>query len=140
MDAMNSTMRIEDLSAANVTEEAMAGVDLFLLLGTWINTNRNASGIPKVVIELKEGTVWVRVFGAGESEAHDWGEVQAGVYTDGVGLHQATSFTTFYDFGFMDVRLQTYLAKGVLVIVSYTQFKDDSGRTNYFGKEFFYRQ
>ena len=37
-------------------------------------------------------------------------------------------------------QLQTYLAKGVLVIASFTQFKDGSGRANTFVKEFFYRQ
>jgi len=48
--------------------------------------------------------------------------------------------TVDFDFGFM--RAETYLRvnKGVLVIVAYYIFLDDSRRSNYVNREFFYRR
>jgi hypothetical protein len=49
------------------------------------------------------------------------------------------SFSAFYDFGFMETQLQAHVRQGVLIIAKFDRFKDNSGRANYFSKEFFYR-
>ena len=108
------------------------------LLGTWANTNSSATGIVRLMLAQSENRIRVRVFGAG-SPAIDWGEAPAEIFAEGPGLSQATSFTSFYDLGFMSIWLQAYVVKGVLVVVSFTRFQDGSGRSNYFGKEFFFR-
>jgi hypothetical protein len=53
---------------------------------------------------------------------------------------RALAFAVDFDFGFM--KSETYLRvnKGVLVIVLFNTFNDDSGRSNYLNREFFYRQ
>jgi hypothetical protein len=44
-----------------------------------------------------------------------------------------------FDFGFMRSEVYIRVNKGVLVIVLFNTFQDDSGRTNYLNREFFYR-
>jgi hypothetical protein len=132
--------KAEDILDAEGMPDREQPVDLSPLLGTWVNTNPLARGIAKVILSDPAGAFTVHAFGAGDAELYDWQEVKGAVYTDGVGKREATSFTALYEAGFMDVQLQTYLAKGVLVIASFTQFKDGSGRANTFVKEFFYRQ
>jgi hypothetical protein len=114
-------------------------LDTSALLGEWINTNSSATGIVRLVLTQSGNRNWVRVFGAGAPVPFDWGEAPVEIFAEDPAFSQATSFTSFYDLGFMSVWLQTYVVKGVLVVISFTQFRDGSGRSNYFGKEFFFR-
>ncbi|HKD80575.1 MAG TPA: hypothetical protein VKH81_12835 [Candidatus Angelobacter sp.] len=122
--------------AGTATQKAL---DLSALAGEWTNTNSSATGIIRILLTPSGDRLSVRVFGAGTPEPFDWGEAPAEVFADDAELARATSFTSCYDLGFMSVWLQTYVVKGVLVVVSFTQFQDGSGRSNYFGKEFFFR-
>ncbi len=45
-----------------------------------------------------------------------------------------------FDFGFMIAETYLRVNKGVLVIVLFVTFRDDSGRSNYLNREFFYRR
>lgn len=114
-------------------------MDVSILLGEWSNTNDSATGIARLVLTQTGNEIVVRVFGAGQPEPFDWGEEPAELFADLPELTQATSFTSFHDLGFMSVWLLTYVNKGVLVAVSLTRFQDGSGRSNYWGKEFFFR-
>jgi hypothetical protein len=38
----------------------------------------------------------------------------------------------------METHLQAKTEKGVLVVASFNRFKDQSGRSSYFSREFFY--
>jgi len=119
--------------------EPQRRLDFAALTGTWTNTNPSAPGIIRLVLTESGGDLSVRIFGAGAPQPSDWGEVPARPFADGSGLTQATSFTAFYSLSFMSVWLQTYVVKGVLVVVAFTRFQDGSGRTSYFSKEFFFR-
>ncbi len=111
------------------------------LLGTWINTNVATTGITKAVVTPVNGDLTLRVFGAGEPEQHDWGEAKVKtVFADSIGSERAISFTAEYDFGFLETELQTNLAKGLLIITSLNTFKDGSSRSDYFSREYFYKQ
>jgi hypothetical protein len=134
------TMNKSELQGAGGTAVAIRrALDASALLGEWSNTNNSATGIVRLVLSQTGNEVVVRVFGAGRAEPFDWGEAPAELFADLPGLMQATSFTSFHDLGFMSVWLLTYVVKGVLVVVSFTRFQDGSDRSNYFGKEFFYR-
>ncbi len=137
MTTMPCTRMEEQPDATAILEPS---TDLSPFIGTWINTNPEANGIVKLVLAPDGDGMTVQIFGAGDSDPLDWGDVPAQAFSEGVSSNLATAFTAFYDFDFMDVLLQTYLAKGVLVVVSYTHFKDGSGRSSYFNKEFYYRQ
>lgn len=114
-------------------------LDVRPLLGTWINTNTATAGIAKAVVAQENGDLHLRVFGAGELELYDWGAVPVkSVCAEGICSRRAISFTAEYDFGFLETELQTNLSKGLLIITTLNTFKDGSGRSNYFSREYFY--
>ena len=110
------------------------------LPGTWVNTNPDSRGIVKVAIRVRDSRLFVRAFGAGDPEPCDWGEAEADqTYAGNVSSHVAAGFTAGYDFGFSGIHLQANWNQGLLVLASFTSFKDGSRRSNYFSREFFHR-
>ena len=105
-----------------------------MLAGTWLNTNRNSDGIVRVIASADDGKLWLNVIGT-----EDWGRTPAEVFFERNDEGLEHPFTATYDLGFMEVVLQGFLRQGVLVILTFTRFKDGSARSNYFSKEFFYR-
>jgi hypothetical protein len=111
------------------------------LPGTWLNTNRGSCGIIRVIIAVKGPTLFVRAFGAGDSVPSDWGEVEVDqIYARSISSQVASGFTAWYDFDFSQVHLEANWNHGLLVLASFTSFKDGSKRSNYFSREFFHRE
>lgn len=111
------------------------------LPGIWLNTNRDSHGIVKVVVAVQGPRLLVRAFGAGDPETCDWGEVEANqTYAGSVSSRVAAGFTAWYDFDFSRIHLQANWNQGLLVLASFTSFKDGSRRSNYFSREFFHRE
>ena len=112
------------------------------LIGRWVNTNRETRGIAECTIELEGGHFRVSVAGVGAEGPIDWPRTTAKVLAnlEEEAGQRAVALAATFDFGFM--RAETYIRvnKGVLVIVLYITFLDDSGRSNYLNREFFYRQ
>ena len=132
-------MRIEDMVEAESGSKATDSIDLFPLLGTWINTNNQTRGITRVIVGTEDRDLTVQVFGACYPGFSDWGEVKAEVvYANSVRSHEAMAFSALYDFGSMEVHLEANLSLGLLVVAGLNTFKDASGRSNYFSREFFY--
>lgn len=119
--------------------EARGSIVAEPLLGKWLNTNMATRGIPKTVLAAKENGIVLRVFAAGSQQMVDWGETAASVFAADALATEAMAFSAFYDFGFMETQLQGHVRQGVLIIAKFDRFKDNSGRSNYFSKEFFYR-
>jgi hypothetical protein len=114
---------------------AAASLDLGLLLGDWRNTNA-AGGIARIVCApAADGHIIVHC----HSSVRDWGAVAAPVFAFTFDGRQAAAFSAVFDFGFEEVRLQANVKSGVLVVATFNQFRDQSGRSNYFDREFFYR-
>lgn len=110
------------------------------LPGIWLNTNSASRGIVKVIITTRGPKLGVRVFGAGDPAPHDWGELEAEhVYANNISSHTAAGFTAWYRFDFSETLLQANWNQGLLVLASFTSFKDGSNRSNYFSREFFRR-
>jgi hypothetical protein len=109
------------------------------LLGTWLNTNNVTRGILKAVLSERAREVVVRIVGSCFPEPCDWGEVSASVFSADPRSGEAMAWSAFCDFGFMETQLQAHIRQGVLIIAKFDRFKDESGRSNYFSKEFFYR-
>jgi hypothetical protein len=115
-------------------------IDPSPLMGCWINTNTDTPGIAKVIISPWDPDVSISVFSASGPTPREWGDANVEVlYSTGVHSLAATAFVARYDFDFMDIRLEANLSLGLLVIATFNTFKDDSGRSNYFAREFFYR-
>jgi len=111
-------------------------LDTSALTGSWRNTNDASRGIPR--IEIAEGEpLTVHAWGAPD---HDWGSVPAKVFTDSIDSTHAMAFSACFDLGYVDVHLQANIKGGVLVVATFNRIKDDSGRSSYFAREFYWRQ
>lgn len=129
--------RTEDLLDGKLPTNGNGRLDPSPLLGTWLNTNGASNGIVKLSLTVKDGALAVQAFGADDPTPTDWGEVKGEVYAKSVDSHEGTAFRAVYDFGFMAAHLQANVKQGVLVVANFAQFKDDSGRANYFVREFY---
>ncbi len=124
----------------NEQAEAQAFIVAEPLLGTWFNTNAATRGIAKAVLAAKENGIVLRIFATGGEQMVDWGETAASIFAADALATEAMAFSAFYDFGFMETQLQGHVRQGILIIAKFDRFKDNSGRSNYFSKEFFYRE
>jgi hypothetical protein len=116
---------------------AGAGVDLSHFLGTWINTFRDTRGITRFVL-ARASTDWTITAYVSDGVG-DLGAAEVVPFAPNVDSRQADGFTARYDFGFLEMSLAAYYAKGLIVVSQYTRFKDASGRPDYFNREFFFK-
>lgn len=118
---------------------ANSKLDAAVLAGDWRNTNPDA-GIARIVCTPQpDGTMRVRCFGRNGADIQEWAEVEAPLYSFTFESRQAGAFSAVFDLGYEEVRMQANVKAGVLVVASFNRFKDDSGRSNYFDREFFHR-
>ena len=113
-------------------------VDLSSLLGPWRNTYRGSKGIHRVVLSRDGDRYMLHGWGMGCDD--DWGEVPVVPHATNVASQEPAGFLARYDFGFSELSLAANEAKGLLIIASYSTFRDGSGRSSYFTREFFYRE
>jgi hypothetical protein len=111
------------------------------LIGRWLNTNSETQGVAEIIIERVGESFFVGVLGVGDDGLIAWPRTKATALAnlEEEAGQRALALAVDFDFGFM--RAETYLRvnKGVLVIVAYYIFLDDSRRSNYVNREFFYR-
>ena len=113
-------------------------LDLSGILGTWVNTNPDTKGIIRVLLSRNEGDLAVQAFGACEPDPCAWGEADDVVACAAApDSREPMGFTAHYHFGFMQTRLDANLSRGLLIIAGFHTFLDDSGRSDYFTREFF---
>ena len=119
-----------------------AGGNLEKLFGRWLNTNRETRGIAECTIAREGDQIKVSVVGVGEDGPIAWPTVAAHSLAnleEEAGQRTGALMATF-EFGFMRAETHIRINKGVLVIVLFATFLDDSGRSNYLNREFFYAQ
>jgi hypothetical protein len=137
---MNALKYVRAQDQLETDDNAPAEIDSSPLLGDWINTNRATRGIIRVSIRQEGGEILIRLLGASSPSPVDWGEAKVdALYSNGVKSSDAMALSATYDFGFLETRLEANLSLGLLVIANLNTFKDNSGRSNYFSREFFYR-
>jgi len=102
------------------------------LTGTWTNTNKATRDIVKIVIAASGGGISVEAFGACSPTPCDWGSVPGIVYAATVSASKATAFSAQYKFSFGQATIAGHLHEGHLLIQTFTQFTDGSGRSNLF--------
>jgi hypothetical protein len=115
------------------------GLDLTPLLGTWHATDRQTRSVTELVLSTRNGELLVSAHGADEPQPRDWGEAAATAFAAEPSSRTAMAFSAEYDFGFLTVLLAAYAKQGILVLDTFTSFRDDSGRAGYFTREFFHR-
>ena len=111
------------------------------LVGHWLNTNRDTRGISECVIAYDGQDVRVDITTVGNELPVHWNVARATVLAnleEEAGQRTVALLAVFdLDYAIVDAHIR--VNKGVLVIVLYVTFDDDSGRSNYLNREFFYR-
>jgi hypothetical protein len=145
-----------------LAEPALA-LDVTPLLGTWRNTNGQSRGIEVIEIarpspglrppspaHASEGLPDIpplpvtgegpRSGGGGSLLVRALGKsAEAQPFALTTDDPSAQAFSAVLDLGYCDVHLQVNIKGGVLVVASFNQFKDGGARSNYFFREFYYR-
>lgn len=109
--------------------------------GRWLNTNRETGGIAECMIEQDGEQFSITLVGVGADAPINWptAKVQALANLEEEAGQRAVAMAPAFDFGFMKSETYIRVNKGVLVIVLFNRFQDDSGRSDYLNREFFYR-
>jgi hypothetical protein len=130
-----------DLDPA-LTDPATRKLSADKLIGRWVNTDPNTRGIASIVIERNDEHFSVSVWGVGAEGLIDWPTTQATALAnlEEEAGQRAVALAADFDLGFMSAETYLRVNKGVLVIVLFVTFHDDSGRSNYLNREFFYRR
>ncbi|MEO6802091.1 MAG: hypothetical protein ABI197_02465 [Granulicella sp.] len=100
------------------------------LLGRWINGNGSVRDLARISISTRRGTLIVEAVGTLNTESCDWGAVSGIAYTSSVGSVPAVAFSAQYTFHSSHVILIGHLQGKRLLVETFTQFTDNSGRAN----------
>jgi|SRR5271170_217638 len=123
-----------------MTTQPVRSIRGVALVGIWQNTNPSPKLMRHVCLSQTDDGFAVRVTGADPVESREWGETPARMFSEALNSQEGSAFTARFERnGFASV-LQSYVVKGVLVIVSMTRFRDATGERSIFTKEFFYRE
>jgi hypothetical protein len=107
-------------------------------VGTWVNKDANTRGITRLVITSAGGNkLNIRVFGQCHPQDCDWGTTTLATY--GVNVQDANHGygSANYNKGFANTFLGLSNTGNQIMIQGYTQFLDNSGRQNYYSREYF---
>lgn len=141
---MTQTFESRQLGHLNpaLSDPATRTLNADKLTGRWVNTNSETRGIAEIIIERDGGRFSVRVRGVGADGPVDWPAAGAKVLAnlEEEAGQRAVALAAAFDFGFMKAETYFRVNKGVLVIVIFNTFRDDSGRSSYVNREFFYRR
>jgi glyoxylate carboligase len=107
-----------------------------------VNTNRETQGIAECEVKKDAGRISIRIVGVGEDGPIEWPIADAQVLAnlEEEAGQRAVALAANFDFGFMTAETYIRVNKGVLVIVLFAGFRDQSGRSGYVNREFFYRK
>ncbi len=120
------------------TPRPPSALDAGSYVGEWLNTDRAADGITRAVFRPDGETTYLRLFGSGNGEDIDWGEVPITRYAADISSTSTTQIAGHFDLDFMEVSFHGWIKMGVFVIALFNQFKDRSGRCGYFEREFLF--
>jgi hypothetical protein len=119
-------------------DAATAGqIDVSALPGLWLNSNPATNGIARMLMTETDGKLSLQVFAIGPDALIDWGTAEVLVFTATPSSRVGAGFTCRYDFGFAETLLQGMIVKGLLVLAQFHHFKDNSGRVDYFVREYY---
>lgn len=141
-DSIRWVREADRIAAGDLPVGGRPVLDLSELAGTWVNTDPGTRGIASVTLRPHHGgaaddpagvALGVRPVGA-----FDWGEAIAGsLYADGPVSRRGMGFLVRFDFGFLTSEVQGNMNLGLLILASFNAWKDGSGRSPYFAREFF---
>ena len=122
-----------DLVEANTAEP----IEFSQWVGTWVNSNPGTTGIARLMISGGDREFFLEIHAVGPDGAIPWGKTPIKTLAPHPAAHRGAGFTCSYDFGFVTVRLQAMIVKGLIVLGQFHSFKDDSGRADFFVREYY---
>jgi hypothetical protein len=124
-----------------LTDPATRALSADKLIGRWVNANSETNGLAAFVVEKDGERFYVSAEGVGANGRIPWARTPAKALAnlEEEAGQRAVALAATFDFGFMRAETQIRVNKGVLVVVLFCTFLDDSGRSNYVNREFFYR-
>ena len=132
--------QIRDLDQALIDSDVPSmGADR--LIGRWTNTDARTRGLQEITIKQTGVQFSVSAAGAGTNGPIEWlaQSVRPLANLEEEAGQRGISLAADFDFGFMKAETYLRVNKGVLVIVLFNSFRDQSGRSDYVTREFFYR-
>ena len=120
-----------------VDSAAAREIDHAGLVGTWLNSNPDTTGIARMSVQEVDGKLTLQTLATGPDALIDWGTAELQVYGSSPTSTTAAGFECRYDFGFAETLLQGMLLKGLMVLAQIHTFKDDSNRNPFFVREYF---
>lgn len=115
-------------------------LDLTPVVGDWVSTTGLAGGVSRFRARSHEGALLIDASGYGATRGGDWGEVPAQAFANTLlpapGQVCAAFTATFHDTR-VRTRLESYLALGLATGHAFHRFAEDSGRRDYFTREFY---
>src|SRR6185436_18608662 len=125
-----------------LTDPATRTLNADKLTGRWMNTDPRTTGLTEILIEQDGDAFKVSAVGAGADRPIVWPVTRATALAnlEEEAGQRALALAVTFEFGFMTAETYLRVNKGVLVIVLFCTFTDDSGRSNYVNREFFYRR
>jgi hypothetical protein len=123
-----------------VENPSPAPLDLEPFIGTWEKTNEKPGQWIRRVEIAREGSdqIAVRLWGGDAPSPSDWGTAAANaLFANAITSSTGAAFITRYDFGFLHSEIQGNVNLGLLVLAGFHRFRDGSGRSDLFTREFF---
>jgi hypothetical protein len=120
-----------------VEPDTVAPPEFSQWVGNWINSNPDTTGITRLVISQGDGGFFLEVQAVGPDGPIRWGKTPIKTLAGNPASLKGAGFTCCYDFGFATTRLQAMIVKGLIVLGQFHTFKDDSGRTAFFVREYY---
>ena len=129
---MSIQLAQEYMASSHLGNEGLkpALVSAVPLFGMWKNVHRATRDLVKIIITGTISGIAVEAFGACSPTPCKWGTVMGLAYASSVNVSPAVAFTAQYTFSFAHVILIGYLHGRELLVETFTQFTDGSGRSN----------
>ena len=125
-----------------VVVERTEPLDLEPYIGVWEKTNEKPGQWIRRVEIMPEGSgnIAVHLYGGDDPSPSDWGTSTAdALFASSITSSTGMGFIARYDFGFLQSEMQGNVNLGLLVLAGFNRFRDGSGRSDIFTREFFHR-
>ena len=119
-----------------------APLDLTPVAGDWVSTTGLAGGVSRFRAVRRDGSLLVGASGYGGTgdRGGDWGEVPAQAFANTLRPGPGQTFAAFvatFESTQVRTQLESYLALGLATGHAFHRFAADSGRRDYFTREFY---
>jgi hypothetical protein len=119
-------------------DRAQQALDLQPFLGKWRKTNHDPQWLHGFEIAARGDKLVVHAFGDEDSPG-DWGTSTAdALFANAIDSTTGAGFMATYELDSMTCTLQGNVNLGLLVVACFTTFRDGSGRSDCFTREFFH--